>query len=932
MKFGFITFLGCTVITCILAYEPLHIETRSGKKIPVNAARVFAPIEHYNILSSAILELDAKTLVLSNHFFALNITASASTVDTIHISEQLHTTVRSGDDYTFAFDGRTGHLISAWGPDLQLHPLDPVLYPNIFINTRTIQHLHAFPLNNGILAKSQHRLKTSNDRSDGQPSQNTCVIKSELTMMVFLTKSFSQMFNNDPDMSIQVVHALIHRTSHLLMSTACTEIVVDYIYVEPSVNDPDRELKFQFPNISELDHCEKMEGCQPASYILRKFKYSENEVFDILVLFTGYGVPNSTLVGSAFRRTPCTYEGRQIWIAQHDDVVLAHELGHLLGAEHDEKGIMREVVEYNTPFQFSVNSKAAIQRFVNRDVRSSCLRFFYKKKNWDLYSYPPDRRTYHFQTFVGSVGVISMFGSSDHEYNVSTSEFYYSYDLFEPTSCGPQNLKEVPIHTSSIQSGSLQMFSLANENGMGPFSIAFSSMTSPPLMIVTYRRKFISLNDGTEVNNGYYVLVYRVGFDFNLDTGKSPSKWSSEKKIPLETDYYTYGTAVGHIRGNETEDIIAFYQRNRYGKGLYYKVGFNLSPIGDVLDGWSNEVSVPNRFSSEQVGDQSFYVDEIRLNIIDVDNNGLPDLVVFYQVDFMGARVQSFVQFGLNLDAHGHVTGGWTDLKQFNVFNTMAVGVVPWCTKPLLVGSYIPPVPNNGSRQIVYTLHVNISENLLTAGLPGTVTSHAPLEDVSDACSECYYGLKLQHCKNRRQACKAMVDEVHYSNTYDKLFPTTVRQIESHETRSTILHTNRLEKWPTTVSLYCIGFEFLMRRKGGLCEIIDRERAISKGIEIVMLQEFDKNGFKNQSLIDSFTLFGKPAGVHGNSQPIAAQFALTGKRNRFAQLLKRIFKRLRRRPEFGGLSKDTLKMKKFYSNGKWFIQVKFDTKHTLEAR
>lgn len=372
-----------------------------------------------------------------------------------------------------------------------------------------------------------------------------------------------------------------------------------------------------------------------------------------------------------------------------------------------------------------------------------------------------------------------------------------------------------------------------------------------------------------------------------------------------------------------------FYRRD---SKSFYKIGFNIGRTGDILDGWSNQISVPNRFSSGQIGDQFFDINEVRLNIVDVDDNGQLDFVIFYKVHFMG-ETELFVQIGLNLDVRGHVTDGWTDLKRTDGFDTMALGKISSCPKPLLAGSYIPPTRINGSNDIVYDLHVNITENWLKQGLASTVTSHAPLEDVSNACSECYSGLKLRHCINRREVCKAMVDEVHYSTPYHQLFESTktAHQFTNDDMENTVVSSNHWMKWPSTASLYCIGFEFLVRKEGGLCEIIDRERAVSKGIEIVMLQELENNGFKNRSLIDSFTLFGNPAGVHGNSQQIVAQFALIVKRSRFKQLLSHIFKRVRGRPEFGGIGKDRLKMKNFYNNGRWFVQFKFDKNHILEG-
>lgn len=61
------------------------------------------------------------------------------------------------------------------------------------------------------------------------------------------------------------------------------------------------------------------------------------------------------------------------WIEGLDDRVLAHEVGHLLGAKHSKRGLMAAVLTKSTPRWFSKLSIGEMRKFLETDQRSSCI-------------------------------------------------------------------------------------------------------------------------------------------------------------------------------------------------------------------------------------------------------------------------------------------------------------------------------------------------------------------------------------------------------------------------------------------------------------------------------------------------------------------------------------------------------------------------------
>jgi hypothetical protein len=146
---------------------------------------------------------------------------------------------------------------------------------------------------------------------------------------------------------------------------------------------------------------------------------------------------------------------------------------------------------------------------------------------------------------------------------------------------------------------------------------------------------------------------YRVGRDLD-DEGKVTGGWSPWLAVP---DWFSWedegaAVAVADLAGDGQQDLFVFMVDCPPGQnnGLY-RVGRSLDGQGNVTEGWSPWMQIPDWFSSENLS--------AGISIADLSGNGHQDLVVF-MVDKPAGPVQGFYRIGRDLDRDGAVQGGWS--------------------------------------------------------------------------------------------------------------------------------------------------------------------------------------------------------------------------------------------------------------------------------
>lgn len=149
---------------------------------------------------------------------------------------------------------------------------------------------------------------------------------------------------------------------------------------------------------------------------------------------------------------------------------------------------------------------------------------------------------------------------------------------------------------------------------------------------------------------------YKVGWDL-APAGTVTGGWTAVKNVPGHWGDVGDGAdiAAADLNGNGRPDLVAFHIDNPPGGNIgWYKIGWDLDANGDVRGGWTAVRQIPGHWGDRDDGGG--------FAIGDLNANGRPDFVTFHMDDPAGGNI-GWYRVGWDVDAAGHVTGGWTDVR-----------------------------------------------------------------------------------------------------------------------------------------------------------------------------------------------------------------------------------------------------------------------------
>lgn len=723
--------------------------------------------------------------------------------------------IRHGSHYSFVFDARSGVLLAAWGPGLDLRPLHLRAHPGVLVNRAhgrptTAAHLHILP---SAHTPSVTQAEPTSSQEYGRPdygsekqhvrlpsavSQFRPTWKSELQIFFDVgfgfDATFCAQFQGDVANATLVVHALGVEAHRMALGPIVNVRISDIVgHCNTSTDTFRKPIAVTLCPISSTK-------CSRPSLILRSFReaWQRTEdatgVVDAAYLVTGYGVGTS-IVGAAWVASACHPRYKYGWAQDVHPVVLAHELAHTLGAPHDAAGLMQPELNLNEPEKLSFPSLQNIQNYIQKIKAAECLA---SRNEWS----PGGRRHYSAFTKIGPRS--SVIGTDVAFGRISPDGRQADVIMLYVVKYGNGPIHGLHLGTSRVfrQSSEKQFpFSFDNWNFVhervnlekGNYS------TGGGLAVGRLRNKhqldvivFSILN----TTMGRYI----IGYGYNA-TVKIRNHWSSPMTVrkPLGHDVRCVGAAIGGIRKTGGNDLVVVYVDFRNGVFVpFYIVGFGLAANGYATGGWSDPIRLPWSTKTE-VGD-------ISVAFHDTTGNGALDMVVSYSSIENGLWNLNFY-VGSMINSYGIVSGSWKPIKPDLSFKPSADIV------KLTGGIDLTSTGPAGSTAVLYqsrqlkqehSLWLEIGDDVLSEHkieppILANTDIHTPLQ----TCKACYpdkYATKL--CKRRIHSCFA-------KSSLFALSTVSAKRPQSGATRIMDAAAGRILNNQGSGSIFCAGFHQL---------------------------------------------------------------------------------------------------------------------------
>lgn len=572
---------------------------------------------------------------------------------------------------------------------------------------------------------------------------------------------------------------------------------------------------------SYLQNCSvEDKTCSRSEAILESLKeeWEEHPDFrlhhDILVLITGEE-DKTDLLGAAYIGSPCGPSYGYAWLEVTTNVsdsrpsgeILAHEIGHTIGARHDPDGIMIQDIQPGHHNCLSDSSAESINYFLTHDPQAWCL---YRGTSLDRYE----------EGWWENLGTIS---SDSHPVDIAVVRWPVDAQNFIYVLSEQGNQTDNSV--ISIQSCKSIMDGKIDETGdTGNQSIlsectgcTYGGITIRQLKNSTSVALVVAFTRGGE-NDTEIVGHFRMSRP-GEPSGNTHQLWVKDAHVPgwvgdstrrsrqefdcgeVPTKHIGQIVAIGsgEIFHSEAADLIwMFVVKERGRMRVKYKVGSGLDVNGNVTDGWGKDILVPGWFSE--------HMDRLRVVIHNVGGNDKNDLIVSHE-DHSHNICASFYRVGFDLNSTGHVTGGWSD--DIRIPTTSRGELDHVLGKMRFRGMGVSEItPGDPTPFVMYADGQLISgdSDKIWADAKSRETLNVPL-NVSDLCYKCYSEQNVEKCTKSIEICASRMDEVLLGDGTRRMADT------NRETKRAVLNTVRDELVSTnTSSMSCNGFTILYNR------------------------------------------------------------------------------------------------------------------------
>lgn len=377
-------------LACCTPYATV-LRLQSGRQIPVHLVRqrVRAPITTTTEgLSARVYEVSADGMQLTgvDRTVDLHSLTGASRPVAAHTPQLLvngadhahrldQGGVRRGAGYTVAHMA-DGKVIGVWGNGLALEPLSSDLHPGVFINLRDHQAERtgdisedAREVTDGMTAEEHRRFGWNGKPTADMPvqasaSSSSCrrnSVTKELEVAITFDKARCKLYGNDKGAAILAARTALDEASKPFREQTCLRLKV--VAVEAfCANDDDLFKNYDDKPSNEILDAFSLDWAKTREHIKR----------DIAIYLPGFE-PEGSVSGVAWIGGACSTSFGYCWVANQEPLVMAHEIGHLLQADHVNKGLMQSSWSSGDKLRFAKVSIHQISDFVDNDSRSKCV-------------------------------------------------------------------------------------------------------------------------------------------------------------------------------------------------------------------------------------------------------------------------------------------------------------------------------------------------------------------------------------------------------------------------------------------------------------------------------------------------------------------------------------------------------------------------------